>query len=98
MTFIDWSDPAEMLGLLVEYVVDERNDARNAARCAWLGDLAAELSGLAERYDAIPPEDLIARMREIFDTRPSEFEGDPVRTHLADCIAELERIRSEDGA
>ena len=45
-----------------------------------------------------PPEDLIAQMREIFDTRPSEFEGDPVRTHLADCIAELERIRSEDGA
>ena len=95
MTFIDWSDPAEMLGLLVEYVAEARDEARQADRRAWLAELSAELSGLAERYDSTAAEDLIAQIRAIHGARAFEFGSDPVFTHLADCIAELERIQGE---
>ena len=94
MSFIDWSDPEEMLGLLIEYVADERVDARDAARRAFLSELLAELSELAERSGAMPPEERIARMQAMHAERAAGA-GDPVLAHLADCIAELERLRAE---
>lgn len=94
MSFIDWSDPEAMLGLLIEYVADERIEARDAARRAFLSELLAELTELAERSDGMPPEERIARMREMHAERAAGA-LDPVLAHLADCITELERLRAE---
>lgn len=94
MSFIDWANPEEMLGLLVEYVADEWNGARNPARRAFLTELLAELSDLADRYDAMAPEERIAQMRAMHEER-AQGEPDPILAHLADCIEELERLRTE---
>ena len=46
MTFIDWSNPDEMLGLLSEYVADERHEASgDPARESFLAELSDGLTG-----------------------------------------------------
>ena len=48
MSFINWSDPEEMLGLLAEYVIDEEAYAsEDPARSAFLHELSRELTAMA---------------------------------------------------
>ncbi len=98
MTFIDWSDPEAMLGLLVEWVADERDAAADPARVAFLAQLAAELSALAVRHDDLSLDELVAEMQALHEARAAGISGDPALGHLADCIAEIERVRSEGGS
>ena len=94
MSFLDWSNPEEMLGLLIEYVADERRDAREPARRVFLGELHGKLSDLGDRFDAMPAQERIVRMRALHAER-LDHAGDPVLAHLADCIEELERLQTE---
>jgi hypothetical protein len=94
MSLVDWSDPDEMLGLLVDYVADEANSSHaDRARARFLralfkdlGELAYQPSGGAQQVgDAL---------REIRTSQPEEFLSDPVISHLDACIEELYRIES----
>lgn len=97
MSFIDWSDPEEMLGLLSEYVADERDGSSDdLAREAFLADLAAALIQLTDRIDETTPEDLVDQLRAVHVSHAGEYGADPVLIHVEACIEELERIRSED--
>jgi len=96
MSLIDWSDPEEMLGLLAEFVADERlaeQDDRRRAR--FLGALSAALSAMASRGEGLSAQAMIDRLRDIYDGQPSEFSADPALVHLEDCIQELERIAGQ---
>jgi hypothetical protein len=94
MTFINWSDSEEMLGLLCEYVADEKSDSNDdPVRGRFLAKLSAELADLAD--GVMPADEVIERLRVIHASQTDDFAGDPVLTHVQDCIEELERIKSQ---
>jgi hypothetical protein len=87
MTFIDWSDSEEMIGLLIEYVADERNEShRDRKRQRFLSDLLADLK--AEQLD-------LERLQIIYESIEPEFKKDDVVIHVHDCIEELKRLKHE---
>lgn len=95
MSLIDWSDPDEMLGLLIDYVLDETFASQDAARVHFLKRLSAELGDLAmQRHDSADP--LESELREIYDSQPAEFANDPVMGHVEACIEELRRIATSN--
>lgn len=95
MSFIDWSDPEEMLGLLAEYIVDEQLAEReDRQRASFLKELSTALTDLASRASELSTRSTIDRLRGIFESQPSEFGTDPALVHVDDCIQELERIAS----
>ena len=95
MTFIDWSDPEEMLGLLTEYVADERAQMRqDPERSSFLAEVLAELTDLRDNLGAMAPDEVIERLRVVHGSQSIAFPGDPVLAHVEHCIDELERIRS----
>lgn len=99
MSFIDWSDPEEMLGLLVEYVADERLAEReDSVRARFLDDLSSALTTLAAHAEDADVRVLASLLRDIYDSEEAEFGADPALIHLNDCIQELERIMAEGGA
>ena len=51
VAFIDWSDPEEMFGLLVEYVTDEGAEAEDSRRRNFLSKLRRKLEELQERFE-----------------------------------------------
>jgi len=94
MTFISWSDPEEMLGLLCEYVADEKSDSQNDhVRVRFLTELSADLADLADRAPGMSADEAIERLRVMHASRADDFAGDPVLTHVEACIEELERIK-----
>lgn len=93
MSLIDWSDPDEMLGLLVEYVADEAVASEDdSGRANFLDHLTLELTAAAER-DFQSVEQMVATLRDIQESQPREFAHDSVMSHVAACIDELDRIR-----
>jgi hypothetical protein len=91
MTLIDWSDPDEMLGLLVEYIADETAASRDADRAEFLNQLSRELGAMTEQdFESVDRVELT--LREIHDSQPREFASDPVMGHVEACIEELHRI------
>lgn len=96
MTFIDWSDAEEMLGLLGEYVSDERAAAAgDAARSNFLDNLWQELDVAANPEAWGSTDNAIQMLRTILDAQPHEFAQEEVLAHVQACIEELERIRSQ---
>ena len=96
MTFINWSDSEEMLGLLSDYVADEKSDPLNDEdRKMFLADLSADLADLAGRASGMSIDEAIHALREMRESQIDEFAGDPVLTHVEACIEELERIRTQ---
>ena len=91
MSFIDWSDPDEMLGLLVEYVADEAIEEDDADRAAFLRGLSRDLEDLSSTpFVAVNGiADAICAIRA---TQPAEFLNDAVITHVDACVEELRRI------
>lgn len=99
MTFIDWSDPEEMFGLLQEYVADAKGESGgDGPRRRFLARLSAELDRMGRRFDSMSRSALIERLRTLHRLQPGELVDDPVLEHLADCIEELERIENEGAA
>ena len=94
MSLIDWSDPDEMLGLLVEYVADEAAASHDDPdRNRFLRQLRRELDALAVHN--LRTTDRVERtLREFIDAQPRDFAGDPVVAHLEACIEELHRIET----
>jgi hypothetical protein len=93
MAFIDWTDPEEMFGLLVEYVADEASETREATRRAFLLQLKQRLQTLQEDFENLPTVDVIHALRIIRRSTDDEFANDAVVEHLSACIEELERIQ-----
>lgn len=94
MSLIDWSDPDEMLGLLVEYVADEAATAHDDPdRNHFLKQLSRELDALAV-HDFATADRIELSLREIIDAQPRDFASDPVMAHLEACIEELLRIET----
>lgn len=92
MTFIDWSDPEGMIGLLSEYVADERSEsADDRVRYAFLDGLFLELAELTDTVSARSIDESIDTLRAMSQSH-HDFAGDPVLVHLEACIEELERI------
>jgi glucuronate isomerase len=99
MPFINWSDPEEMLGLLAEYVADERLAEReDRERRRFLSELTAALTALASDAEKLSMQTTIDRLRNIYDSQAREFGADAALIHLHDCIQELERIAREASA
>jgi hypothetical protein len=96
MSLIDWSDPEEMFGLLVEYVMDEQNEAGDSNRRRFLSGLKRQLLELQELFVKLPPVDAIKALRAIHRSVAIEFENDPVAEHLEACADELQRIHEHD--
>jgi hypothetical protein len=95
MTFINWSDPEEMLTLLTEYVSDELSQAaHDRGRTEFLTGLLDELLSLEEDFSALSPDASIAALRSIHEAQPGEFLSDPVLVHVEACIEELARIHA----
>ena len=68
MTFIDWSDPEEMLGLLAEYVADARIESEaDPAREALLAALLNDLTELTRLSDAVSLNETTDRLRRIHE-------------------------------
>jgi hypothetical protein len=96
MSLIDWSDPDEMLGLLAEYVADERlAEQEDAHRSRFLHELSSALTALVSLAETLAVAAMIDRLRDIYDSQPAEFGSDPALVHLEDCIQELERIAAQ---
>ena len=95
MSFIDWSDPEEMLGLLSEYVIDEYSESNDATRSGFLQALSAELDALASHASELSVREAINQLRIHRDSQPAELCDEPALIHMDDCIAELERISRE---
>ena len=96
MSFINWSDTEEMVGLLTEYVADERREAlSDRSRHAFLSQLFRELTQLNEQFATLSTDVTIEKLRGIQDSLDEEFLQDPVVVHLVACIEELERISEQ---
>jgi hypothetical protein len=93
MSLIDWSDPEEMLGLLVDYVADEAIASHDADRSHFLNQLSRELGAVAEQ-DFESAHRIELTLREIHESQPRQFASDAVMDHLEACIEELNRIES----
>jgi hypothetical protein len=99
MSLIDWSDPDEMLGLLIDYVADEAIESHDADRSQFLNQLSRELGAVADQgFESADRIELT--LRDIHDSQPTEFASDAVMAQMEACIEELHRIdsvRSEGG-
>ena len=95
MSLIDWSDPDEMFGLLVDYVADEAHQADDSSRREFLSTLMNRLEALQERIEQMPLGAFITSVRAVRDGVEPGFEDDPVVQHIGDCIEELERVQAE---
>lgn len=93
MPFVDWSDPDDMLDLLLEFLADERAEAEDGDRRRFLSRLIADLDRLHGRFERIPAMERIESLRALHGSVEAAFEADPAVAHLADCVRELERIQ-----
>ena len=92
MSYIDWSDPEEMFGLLVEYVSDERAGS-DAVRRRFLGSLLRRLLELQDRFHSLAAPEQLRALRSLCTSVSADDADDPVIEHLHACVEELERIR-----
>ncbi len=93
MTFIDWSDAEEMVGLLAEYVADEQLQERtDRDRAEFLRELSSALRAVASQTTEVPVGQTIGSLRAIRESQSREFAGDAALVHLDHCIEELERL------
>ena len=74
MTFINWSDSHEMLGLLTEFVCDERQDSSDdPVRAIFLADVLEELQELTAHVDEMTDDESIGKLRMIQSSVTEEF-------------------------
>jgi hypothetical protein len=96
MSFIDWSDCEGMLGLLVEFISDAKQECDNdAGRSRFLTALLRDVRVLSEQAATLFPENARNELQTIFDSIDQEFQEDPVAIHIKDCIEEFAGLRLE---
>lgn len=96
MTFIDWSDMEEMLGLLAEFVRDAKSECeRDPGRRKFLSKLLLDIGAFTGQLETLTRKQATNRLRGIYNAFDPEFSGDPVTVHVKDCIEEFERLESE---
>lgn len=92
MSLIDWSDPEEMLGLLIEYVADENGAAEgDVNRVLFLRRLSRDLETIGAQ-NLETPRRIAMALVEIHEAQSRDYANDPVMIHIQDCIDELRRI------
>ena len=97
MTFLNWSDPEELIGLLTEYVTDEKNQSEgDPARGKFLSDLSGRLNEFDRHFETGSVDEAIAKLRGIRKSIIPEFSDDPVVEHVDACLEELERVKAEE--
>lgn len=97
MTFIDWSDGEEMLGLLAEFIREARNECqKDIKRRKFLSKLLRDVRALCGQIESLSPEQATSRLRSIYRSMDQDFAGDPVSVHVRDCVEELERLRKHE--
>lgn len=95
MTFIDWSDPEGMFGLLVDFVSTENAECEDdPERQRFLSDLLAQLQTVEAALPQLSAAVAIQELTMTGETVNLEFADDPVMIHLRDCMAALEAIES----
>jgi hypothetical protein len=92
MAFVDFSDPEDMLDLLIDYVTDERSETSDPQRRRFLSGLLDSLAELQEQFSGMTAIQRVASLRELHRSLDAQFESDPVAQHLEDCAAELEHL------
>lgn len=93
MAFIDWSDAEGMIGLLLEYIADEKIEAQgDPARVRFLAGLLQQLRQTSAELEGRPLQAVVRRLKELHASVDREFEADVAVEHLGDCIEELERL------
>ena len=97
MSLIDWTDAEDMFGLLLDYVADQRNDARDLERRQFLTTLLDSISELQERFPRLTAAERIETLRELSRSFNGDFEDDPVAQHLDDFAVELDRLDARRG-
>ena len=95
MTFIDWSDSEEMLGLLAEFVRDAQSESADRERKRFLEDLSTQLMELAGQAADLSAHEAALRLRVIRDSASAHFDRDPVMAHVDECIEEIDRINAQ---
>lgn len=96
VSFINWSDPEEMLSLLLEYVEGEWSESHaDPHRRRFLCTLLEDLSDLERRFASLSGAGRLAALHETIAALDAEFASDPVVEHLAHCAEEIERINRE---
>jgi hypothetical protein len=97
VSMIDWSDPDEMLGLLIEYVADESvASSEDADRYQFLNQLSRDLAAIVD-LDFESVDRIELALREILTSQPREFSSDSVMAHVEACADELHRIGTVNG-
>ena len=87
MSIIDWSDPEEMLGLLVDSVRDELMEERSdRERAKFLRSLSDALEALALQ-SPLPPGRILVRLRIAAAAGPWNFETIPRSSTFATASA-----------
>lgn len=93
MSFLDFSDPEEMFGLLVDFVRDEEAVADDdPERLRFLVGLRKGLKELEAGLDEGEGAGVSSRLRDLYESMDGEFADDPVTGHVRDCIEEMERL------
>jgi hypothetical protein len=96
MTFIDWSDTEEMLGLLAEFIREAKTDCRkDPEREKFLSKLLLDLGAFSGQLEMLTRKQGTDRLRGIYKAIDPEFSDDPVTNHVKDCLEEFERLESE---
>lgn len=99
MSYINWSDPEEMFGLLVEFVADEHNGVRgDSDRRRFLSGLLDDLRVLEARFPRLNGTEQLEALRTIHALIGDDSTDDPVVEHLQACVEELERITGPTGS
>ena len=93
MSSIDWSNPEEMLGLLIEYVADESSASHDPERVDFLQGLLSDLENVVNQ-EFVAIHQVADAIRETRESQPREFLNDEVIAHVDACIEELYRIES----
>ncbi|PWT92369.1 MAG: hypothetical protein C5B54_03635 [Acidobacteria bacterium] len=97
MTFLDWSDTEEVLGLLEEYVRDAKQQCGNdVQRRRFLSQLLSRITKLSEDFPNKSSRKVVKGLRDIYDWIGEEYKSDPVTVHIQDCIQEFEGRKSNN--
>ena len=98
MSLIDWSDPENLLDMLLEFVTDAKTESHGKVRRQrFLDYLVANLTAAQQRVSSDDLLETITQLRRIYDSIDPEYQEDPVVDHIKACTEELERIASLAG-
>ncbi|NNF08269.1 MAG: hypothetical protein HKN21_16020 [Candidatus Eisenbacteria bacterium] len=90
---IDWEDPQELFGMLMEFVADSRQETQSDAhRDEILGTLVEDLEASQWLFEDATPKEVAKRLRELEHRLEGLPPNDPVVEELTRCLEELDGL------